>query len=94
MGAMSKYVLEMPDSGAIGLLNSARYVDLREISEPDKQAFNSLRIIVEEAMVNEAVAVASDRPEFANLLNGAHPIESVEGCKTFRRPGSIIWLIW
>jgi hypothetical protein len=84
MGAMSENALELADSGAIGLLNSAKYVDLREISEPDKHVFNSLRIVVEEAIVNEAAAVASDRPELANLLKGAHPIESVEGCKTFR----------
>jgi hypothetical protein len=46
--------------------------------------FNSLRIIVEEAVVNEAALVVSDRPELANLLTGAHPIESVEGCKLFQ----------
>jgi hypothetical protein len=68
-------------------LNSTRYVDLRDISEPNKRAFNSLRIVVEEAVVNEAAAVVSDRPELANLLAGAHRIESVEGCKTF-------WLTW
>lgn len=42
---------------------------------------------MEQAVVNEAAAVVSDRPEFSNLLAGAHPIESVEGCKTF-------WLTW
>jgi hypothetical protein len=79
--------LETTQSGAIWQLNSTRYIDLREISEPDKRAFNSLRIVVEEAVVNEAAAVVSDRPELANLLARAHPIESVEGCKTF-------WLTW
>jgi len=69
---------------AIEQLNSVRYVDLREISEPDKRVFNSLRIVVEEAVVNEAAAVVSDQPELENLLAGAHPIESVEGCKTFQ----------
>jgi len=76
--------LEMPESDAIEQLNSARYVDLREISEPNKRVFNSLRIIVEEAVVNEAAIVVSDRPELANLLTGAHPIEAVEGCKMFQ----------
>lgn len=76
--------LEMPESDAIGQLNSATYVDLREICEPNKRVFNSLRIIVEEAVVNEAAVVVSDRPELANLLSGAHPIESVEGCKMFQ----------
>ena len=84
MGDMSENTLEIPESEAIGQLNSARYVDLREISEPNKRVFNSLRIVVEEAIVNEAAAVVSDRPELANLLAGAHPIESVEGCKRFR----------
>jgi hypothetical protein len=74
----------MPESDAIEQLNSARYVDLREISEPNKRMFNSLRIIVEEAVVNEAAIVVSDRPELANLLTGAHPIEAVEGCKMFQ----------
>jgi len=35
-------------------------------------------------MVNEAVVVVSNRPELANVLSGAHPIESVEGCKKFQ----------
>ena len=74
----------MPESAAIQQLNSANYIDLREISEPDKGAINSLRIIVKEAVVNEAVQVASDRPELAGVLAGAHPIESVAGCKTFQ----------
>ena len=76
--------LEIREPDAIGQLNSVRYVDLREISEPNKCVFNSLRIVVEEAAVNEAAVVVSDRPELANLLAGAHPIESVEGCKTFQ----------
>ena len=74
----------MPEWEAIEQLNCSKYIDLREISEPDKQAFNSLRIIAEEAIVNESAAVVSDRPELAGLLAGAHPIESVEGCKTFQ----------
>ena len=84
MGDMSEDSLEMPESEAILQLNSARYINLHELSEPDKRVLNSLRIVVEEAIVNEAATVASDRPELANLLAGAHPIESVEGCKTFR----------
>jgi hypothetical protein len=83
MGDMSEHALERSESGTIEQLNSAKYIDLREISEPDKRVFNSLSIIVEEAIVNTATAVISDRPELANLLAGAHPIESVEGCKTF-----------
>lgn len=74
----------MAQSDAVGQLNSAKYVGLREISEPNKSVFNSLRIIVEEAVVNEAAVVVSDQPELATLVAGAHPIESVEGCKTFQ----------
>jgi hypothetical protein len=74
----------MSKSDAVEQLNSAKYVGLREISEPNKRVFNSLRIIVEEAVVNEAAVVVSDRPELAALMTGAHPIESVDGCKTFQ----------
>jgi len=78
MGDMSE-----PESAAIKQLNSVRYVDLREISELDNRLLNSLRIVVEEAVVNEAAAMVSDRPELANLLAGASSIESLEGCKKF-----------
>jgi hypothetical protein len=80
---ISEDPLQISESEAIWQLNSVRYIDLREISEPDKRAFNAVRIIVEEAIVNEARAVVSDRPELAGVLAGAHPIESVEGCKMF-----------
>jgi hypothetical protein len=81
---MSENLFEIPESDATGQLNSVRYVYLREISEPDKRVFNSLKIVVEEAVVNEEAVVVSDRPELANLFTGAHPIESVEGCKVFQ----------
>lgn len=74
----------MLESDAIRELNLVGLIDLREISEPDKRAFNSLRIVVEEAIVNKAAVVVSDRPELANILAGAHPIESVEGCRKFQ----------
>jgi len=80
---MSEDPLQIPAPEAIRLLNSVRYVDLREISEPDKRVFNAVRIVVEEAVVNEAAVAVSDRPELACVLAGAHPIESFDGCKTF-----------
>ena len=83
-GDMPQSPSEMPRSNAIGQLDSVGYVDLREISEPNKRVFNSLRIVVEEAVVNEAATVVSDRPELASLLAGAHPIQSVDGCKTYQ----------
>ena len=76
--------MEISESDAIRQLNAVRYVKVREISEPDKRVFNSLRIVLEEPIVNEAAGVVSDRPELANGLAGAHPIESVEGCKKFQ----------
>ena len=75
--------MKIPEPDEIQQLNAVKFVRLREISEPDKSAFNSLRIIVDEAIVNEAVLAFSDRPELARVLAGAHPVESVEGCKTF-----------
>lgn len=84
MGEMSENPVREPDSEVIERLNAAKYVDLRQISEPNKNVFNSLKIVVEEAVLNETAVVASDRPELAQLLAGAHPIESVEGCKMFQ----------
>ena len=75
--------LQILSTEAIQQLNSAKYIDLREISEPDKRVFNAMRIVVEEAVINETVKVVSDRPELENILTGAHPIESVEGCRAF-----------
>ena len=77
----------MPDPSAIEQLNSGKYLCLRHISEPDKTAFNTLRIVVEEAVVNlggTAPQTVSERPELRKVLKGAHPIESVEGCKLFQ----------
>src|ERR1700722_10097086 len=84
MTEKSEDSLQIPESDAIRQLNSVRYVRLHEISEPDKSAFNSLRIVVDEAIVNMAAVAVSDRPELAALLAGAHPIESVEGGKTIQ----------
>ena len=75
--------MEISESDEIRQLNSVRFVDLREISEPDKSVFNAVRIVVDEAVVNESVTAVSDRPELVHVLGGAHPIESVEGCKSF-----------
>jgi len=80
---MSEAPLQIPESEAIRQLNSVRFVDLREISEPNRRVLNSVRIVVQEAIVNESALAVSDLPELANVLAGAHPIESVEGCKTF-----------
>jgi hypothetical protein len=63
-------------------LNSVKYLFLRQLSEPRD---NSLRLVVEEAIVNRLAPplVASDHPELEEILKGSCPIESVPGCKTF-----------
>jgi hypothetical protein len=83
--------LQTPESEAIWQLNSVRYIDLREISEPDKRVFNAVRIVVEEAIVNEATQAVSHLPGLAGVLAGAHPIESVEGCKMLSYRGNTTW---
>lgn len=64
-------------------LNSAKYLYLRELSEPQD---NSLRLVVEEAVVNPAGSTRSSHPELPELeeiLKGSSPIESTDGCRTF-----------
>ena len=75
------------DSTVIEQLNSVKYLYLREISEPDKRAFNTLRIVVEEAVVNYGGTISptlSELPELREALKTAHPIQSVKGCKLFQ----------
>ncbi len=64
-------------------LNSVQYLYLRELSEPRD---NSLKIVVEEALVNRSGLVKPElleRPELVAIRDGASPIESVEGCRVF-----------
>jgi hypothetical protein len=63
-------------------LNSTRYLYLREIAEPRD---NSLRVVVQEAVVNPGGISRShpDLPELAKMLESASPIESTETCRTF-----------
>jgi hypothetical protein len=73
----------MPDPAEIEQLNAVQYLYLRELSEPRD---NSLKIVVEEAIVNKSGFVKSEfleLPELAQIREGASPIESVKGCKTF-----------
>lgn len=68
---------------AVDQLNLAKYLYLRHLSEPRD---NSLRLIVEEAIVNGSRAVQPDLaapPELAHILTSSSPIESIEGCRTF-----------
>ncbi len=66
----------------ISLLNQAKYLCFRHISEPED---NSLRLVVEEAMADRTETVATPDPAspFAELRKGASPVKSVEGCRVF-----------
>ncbi len=66
-----------PDS-----LDSAKYLYLRELSEPQD---NSLRLVLQEAVANPSGLVRphAELPELAKILKGASPIESTEDCRSF-----------
>jgi hypothetical protein len=65
---------------AVEQLNSAHYLYLRELSEPHD---NSLKLVVEEAVLNRSGLVKSELPELNAILKDASPIESMKGCKLF-----------
>lgn len=67
-------------------LDSAKYLYLRELSEPRD---NSLRLFVQEAVVNRAGLVHPhpELPDFEGILKAASPIESTENCRSFE----LIW---
>lgn len=67
-------------SAVVEELNSVHYLYLRELSEPRD---NSLKLIVEEAVVNRSGIVTADVPELVDILKNASPIESIAGCRTF-----------
>jgi hypothetical protein len=66
----------------LNVLNSAKYLYLRDLSEPRE---NSLRLVVQEAVVNLVGLVQPhpELPELEEILNGSSPIESTEDCRTF-----------
>jgi hypothetical protein len=69
---------------AVEQLNTVQYLYLRELSEPQD---NSLKIIVEEAVINRSGVANSHpelHPELQAILKDASPIESVEGCRGVR----------
>jgi len=67
-------------------LNSAKYLFLRELSEPQD---NALRLVIQEAIVNAAGSVRShpEFPELGKIRKGASPIESTDECRSFE----LIW---
>jgi hypothetical protein len=70
------------EAGLLSLLNQAKYLLLRHISEPEE---NSLRLVVEEAIVDRTETISTPDPAspFAEILKGASPVKSVEGCRRF-----------
>jgi hypothetical protein len=63
-------------------LNSAKYLYLRELSEPRD---NSLRLVEKEAIVNPdgLFHPHPELPELEEVLRGSSPIESTDACRTF-----------
>jgi hypothetical protein len=66
----------------LDFLDSAKYLYLRELSEPRD---NSLCLVVQEAVVNPdgLVRPHPELPELAELLRAASPIEFTDACRTF-----------
>jgi hypothetical protein len=72
----------MTGNSEIECLDSAGYIYLRELSEPRD---NSLRVVVQEAVVNPAglVPLHPELPELAEILKDSSPIESTDACRSF-----------
>jgi hypothetical protein len=70
--------MKQEEEEAVSLLNQAKYLFLRHISEPEE---NSLRLVVEEAIAEHTQKVSTPDPAspFAEILKGASPIKAVEG---------------
>ncbi|MFL6437897.1 MAG: hypothetical protein ACJ71Q_09980 [Terriglobales bacterium] len=69
----------MIEATSVEQLESVQYLYLRELSEPRD---NSLKLVVEEAVVNRS-GVAKFHPELEAIMKDASPIEPVDGCRFF-----------
>jgi hypothetical protein len=69
----------MIEATAVEQLESVQYLYLREVSEPRD---NSLKLVVEEAVVNRSGA-AKLPAELEAVLTDASPVGSVKGCRVF-----------
>lgn len=69
-------------------LDSAKYLYLRELSEPRD---NSLRLVVQEAVVIPGRVVRShpELPELGKIMNDISPIESTRDCRSLE----LTWII-
>jgi hypothetical protein len=74
--------LTLREDEALSLLNQAKYLYLRHISEPED---NSLRLVVEEAIADrtETESTPDRTSPLAEIRKGASPIKSVEECRRF-----------
>ncbi len=72
----------MPNRLELDSLDSAEYLYLRELSEPRD---NSLRLVVQEAVVNPGGVVRShpELPEPGKIMSDYSPIESTQDCRSF-----------
>ena len=73
----------MADELEPGSLESAKYLYLRELSEPQD---NSLRLVVQDAVVGPAGAgraFDTRLPELQEIMKGSSPIVSTRACRTF-----------
>jgi hypothetical protein len=86
--------LALRQNEIISLLNQAKYLYLRHISEPEE---NSLLLLVQEAIADRSEMELAPDPSspLAEIRKGASPIKSVEGCKTFelRWPRYVAYLV-
>lgn len=69
--------MTLGEDEVIALLNQAKYLYLRQISEPQD---NSLRLVVEEANADRGETLSTPNP--AGPFTEYTPIEAVEGCRT------------
>jgi len=74
--------VKVGEDDIVALLNGAKYLFLRDISEPEE---NSLRLVVEEAIADHTQTISTTDPAspFAEILKGASPVKAVEGCRRF-----------
>jgi hypothetical protein len=74
--------LTLGEDEVISLLNQAKYLYLRHISEPQD---NSLRLVAEEAIADRSETGSTQDPSspFAEIRKDAWPIRSTDKCRAF-----------
>ena len=74
--------MKLGEDETLSLLNEAKYLFLRDISETEE---NSLRLVVEEAIADHTQTISTPDPTspFSEILKGASPVKGVEGCRRF-----------